>query len=155
MAIVMRGETIQIEGLAAFQRELAASVPAMAASLKACNLAAAQMIEKGAVESARAIGSTAAHAFVEGESIRARGQARGASVTLYGQGSHPEIFGAEFGANQYAQFKPWRGNQFTPDLWDDGGAGYVLMPTIRAKRDEVLALYREAVWNSVRFAFPE
>lgn len=147
---------IDVEGLAAFQRALRAAGPEVVLALKAANFTAAQTIVDASIRSARSQGGVAAHAFVAG-SIRAQAQQRNASITLNGgkRSAHPEILGAEFGSLRYHQFHSWRGNRYTPDLWDDGGAGYVLMPTIRAERERVLATYLEMVTGVLRFAFPD
>lgn len=55
------------------------------------------------------------------------------------------IWGAEFGAAAYRQFKPWRGN--------DSEAGYFLYPAVRAKSDMIEREYSAALLdalNSIR-----
>ncbi len=47
------------------------------------------------------------------------------------------MWGAEFGAIRWTQFKPWRGN--------DTGAGYFLWPTVRGESDAIGERYSEAL----------
>jgi hypothetical protein len=47
--------------------------------------------------------------------------------------------GGEFGAIQYKQFKPWRGNQFTDPLAQN--VGYALFPVLREEKEHILRAY--------------
>lgn len=88
-------------------------------------------------------GSVAAKAA---PSIRGSGRMTSAAVLL-GGAAYPFALGAEFGALQYPQFLPWKGNSEE--------AGYFLYPTIRAMEDEIREEYLDEVYGALeRRAFP-
>ena len=58
--------------------------------------------------------------------VKWSGTSKGAGITLK-YGTLPYAAGVEFGAKQYAQFRPWRGNRFTTT----GSTGYVVQDAIR------------------------
>lgn len=92
---------------------------------------------------AQAKASASAQGSVAGKtapSIRASGTQTSAAVLLGGPQA-PYALGAEFGALQYPQFKPWRGNG--PD------AGYFLYPTIRKMQREIAETYEDEVLSSL------
>jgi hypothetical protein len=69
-------------------------------------------------------------------SMRAGSNGKTAYVSLGGK-AYPYALGAEFGSVRYKQFQPWRGTG------DD--AGYFLYPTIRADKDNIEKMAKEAV----------
>jgi hypothetical protein len=87
-------------------------------------------------------------------SIKALRQAKAAIVSL-GGAKAPHAAGYEFGSMQLrktaagghtTQFPIWRGN--------GEDAGYFLHPTIREKRDEILAFYSLMIGELLKEAFP-
>lgn len=52
------------------------------------------------------------------------------------------IWGAEFGASQWTQFKPWLGS--------DTGAGYFLYPAVRARNEWIQDRYSEALDDALQ-----
>lgn len=100
--------------------------------IERANTKVADLVADEARATARGLGSTAAR--VSG-SIVVVDQGESAVVEL--GGGYPEAAGAEFGANQYPQFQPWRG------AGEDGG--YFLYPAIRANEDQIDHEYTEAL----------
>ena len=84
------------------------------------------------------------------ESLKGSAGAKEAVITLGGD-AYPFALGAEFGALQYKQFPPWRGNQFEPSA---DGTGYFLHPAIHADLNKIEDAYLDAIDDLTHQAFP-
>lgn len=145
----MASAGVEVRGLRDFQRQLRAID--MARDLRKTNKDAAELVVEAARRKARSLGSVHAEtARLNG--IRAAAEQRRAKVIL-GSARTPFAFGAEFGAKQYPQFPPWRGNQHTDP--DGSNVGYMIYPTIRETREEFLELYGDALEELAAKAFPD
>lgn len=101
-------------------------------------------VAEGVAQTARGLASSQGGVAAKtAPSIRAHGYTTGAAVSLGGSG-YPFAGGAEFGAVQYKQFKPWRGS--------DSSAGYFLYPAIRQDKDEAEQAYSDALDRLARKA---
>ena len=69
---------------------------------------------------------------------------RTAGVTLRAS-RFPWAMGAEFGAKQFAQFKPWTGNQFTLQF-----PGYIVQPSIGKLLPVIHARYADNVLKAFK-----
>ncbi len=136
---------IRVEGLEEFRAGLKKLGPEWPGKLGQINKRLTSMI----VTDARNRASTA-QAKKAAESLKASAGAKEAIVSLGGPGFEFAL-GAEFGALQYKQFPPWRGNQFAPA---EGGVGYFLMPAIHDDLGKIEAAYLDAVGDLTKQAFP-
>lgn len=115
--------------LAKLQRDLRDVAAGMDEAAKEADHNSAELVAEKASSAAHALGGVAARVA---PSINAQdGRA------VFGGPTYPEAKGAEFGALQFPQFKPWRG--------DGDGAGYFFTPSIRDTEDEVDQAYYDAV----------
>jgi hypothetical protein len=136
-----RSEAIQVNGLAAFQRELRRID--LAKDLRLANLAAAELVAGKARSRAAGLGGVAAKTA---PSIKAAAEQRRAKVTLGGP-RFPFAMGAEFGGQgrpTTQQFQPHRGR-----------TGYALYPTIRDTREEFIEVMARSLDELMRRAFPD
>lgn len=135
-----RAANLQVQGLEDFVRDLG-MIPSQ--------IAAAERVF-GAV-SARSIVERARQQALSGSSIQVKAAADilvGSTANTVVYGGKPWSMGAEFGAVQYPQFKPWRGNK------DE--AGYFLWPTIREFRNEdMLEQWVRIVYAQISKAFSD
>lgn len=146
MARIKTG-TVQVDGL----RELSKALKQLedknlGKELQKANKAAANLVASAAKGLATTLGSTPAHVA---PSIRASAGRQSASVSI-GGAAYPMAAGAEFGGQRRPttqQFQPWRGS--------DSNAGYFLYPTIRAKVDEIVGEYADALDELLGKAFPD
>lgn len=130
---------VQVEGLNELNRALRGlGGSELQKELKAAGLEVAKEVTSAARSRALSLGGVAAKTA---PSLKATGRNTGAGVS-FGGARFPFAAGAEFGSYQYAQFKPWRGNQ--------SDAGYFLYPTIRDKSDTIAETYQGAVDELVR-----
>lgn len=145
-------DAVQVHGLRDLQRGLAAASPELRRLLgKANKKIAEDLVAAPARRLAEQLGG--GHVRLARRSvISARGTSRSARVAL-NAGRVPDAFGQEFGAKQFPQFQPWRGNQWNPDT--DRGPGYVLHPTIRAARPRIIEEYADRLMDAMAAAFPE
>lgn len=141
-------ESLRIVGLAEFQRELKHVSKELGGDLRKANLAAAEVVASSARSRATSQGGVAAKSA---PSVKAAAEQRRAKVAI-GGAKYPFALGAEFGAKRYPQFKPWRGNQWQPDV---AGVGYFLHPAIRETRDAFMDAYERAIDQLMRRAFPD
>lgn len=137
----MAGRTnLQVQGLSDFVRDLG-MIPSQ--------VAAAERIF-GAV-SARSVVERARQQALSGSRIQVRSAGDvivGSAANTVMYGGKPWNMGAEFGAIQYPQFEPWRGNK------DE--AGYFLWPAIREFRDEdMLEQWVRIVYEQISKAFSD
>lgn len=139
----MDERVVNVAGLKDLSRELKAIDASWAKELAQAAKKAAQIIVTEARSRASSAGGVLAKAA---DSIAPGGTQRGGYVRLGGP-RWPYALGAEFGAKQYPQFKPWRGA--------DENGGYALYPAIRDKTDEVTDAYGEMVGDLTRRAFPD
>ncbi len=123
-------DAVEIRGLDDFRRALRSAGPAAARRLQVANKEVAQKVADQSSDAARARGGSAAKGA---KSITARARGQSAAVAIGGARA-PWMLGAEFGAKQYEQFPPWRGNQWQPF---SGGVGYFVHPAIRRMRAEI------------------
>jgi hypothetical protein len=139
----------RIQGLRQFQQELAKLGDSLPVSLREYNVRAATEIITDAKAKANAYAPQQGKAA---KSLRASRSASSVAVLLGDNRRYAFAMGSEFGARQYKQFPPWRGNQWTG--WEPG-PGYYLHPAIR----DVGAHVVDELWESIRAlayrAFPE
>ena len=142
----MAGE-FQIVGLRDFQRALGEMAEALPTSLREYNRIAAEEI----IEAAKGRATTP-QANKAAESLRSSRSASYVAIYLGDNRKYAFAEGSEWGARQYKQFPPWRGNQWMS--WG-GGPGYFLHPAIREIGTQVV----EELWESIRGlayrAFPD
>lgn len=136
-------ETVRVEGLADFQRELRKLDSKLPRELRVANLKAAEVVASDARSRAASLGGVARKTA---PSIKAAAEQRRSKVTLGGP-RFPYALGAEFGSIQHTQFKPWTGS--------DSSSGYFLYPAIRGTRDEFMDAYEDALDQLMRAAFPD
>lgn len=145
----MGSGTVQakIEGLKQFQQALAELGGALPESLRQFNIRAAEEIIGVARGKARRPQQALA-----AKSLRASRSASAVALFLGDNGRYAFARGAEWGARQYKQFPPWRGNQWKS--WG-GGPGYFLHPAIREVGQDVLDQYWESIRELRDRAFPD
>lgn len=136
-------ERIEVIGLKEFSKELRKLEGDWPKELRKAAKSAASLVANEAQRRARTVGGAIGKAA---PSIRPGGTQRGAYVKLGGD-RYPFALGGEFGAIRFKQFKPWRGS--------GGDAGYALYPAIRAKTDEVVEEFGDALDDISRQAFPD
>lgn len=128
----IRSGEVQVEGLVELQRALREMGPEFKKELPKVNKQVATFVAKDAQAAAYGLGSVAAKVA---PSVRASAGAGFAGVG-FGGPAYPFAGGAEFGALQYKQFQPWRGN--------GSDAGYFVYPTIRRDGGRIETEYSEA-----------
>lgn len=118
----MAASSVRVVGMRELQAALRRVDTALPRQLRLAGNAAVAGIVTGAQARARSQGGVAAKTA---PSIRAASEQRAAAVKI-GGARYPFALGAEFGAQRFRQFEPWRGNQWvmTP------GVGYFLHPEI-------------------------
>lgn len=146
---VRTGAGFQVQGLKPFLRELKAVGEEYPAAIKQANFDAASTVVSLARTRAGAVGVLQARR--NAQSLRAS-RSGFAAIVSGGGPRYPTFWGAEFGAKQWPQFKPWRGNRFGG--WE-GGPGYFLHPTIRDHGAKVLDDYVKALKKLESQAFPD
>lgn len=127
------GQGVRVVGLNDLNRALRELGPDLQRELKRTNLDVAQIVADDARSAALQLGGVAAHVA---PSIRASARNTAAGVSFGGAG-YPMAAGAEFGAYQFKQFQPWRGN--------DENAGYFVYPAIRQDADRIETEYGAAI----------
>lgn len=146
--IVSNGAAMYVEGLDDFTRGLRKMSDEFPNEMKQQNFKAADRLVKFAKARAMSQPGVAGKAA---QSLRATRTASYASIRGGGV-RYPYFYGAEFGAKRYAQFRSWRGNQFTG--WS-GGPGYFLHPTIRYEGPKIFQNYLNAIEElAAKTAFP-
>lgn len=135
-------ESIRVEGLRDFQRELRQMHKEWPRELRKAAKKAADLV---AEKTRSSFASRDGVAPKVAPSVKALAQQRSASVRIGGE-KYPYAMGAEFGSIEYKQFEPWRGA--------GTDAGYSLFPTIRETRDEVSETFGDAIDDVARRAFP-
>lgn len=126
-------EGVQVEGLRELNKGLRAMGPEAQKELKAVNRKVAELVAADSRAAALSLGGVAAKAA---PSIRVSASASGAGIG-FGGPRYPFAGGAEFGALNFKQFKPWRGN--------DSSAGYFVYPSIRRDADQIETEYTTAI----------
>ncbi len=146
---------IQVDGLKDFQKDLRAANRDFPKQLRVAGKDAAEIVAGRTRSSYARRGGVAPKVA---RSVKAMGEQRGASVKIGGK-RFPFALGAEFGGGKYrkgrpsprggytTQFPPWRGNGL--------GAGYSLMPTIRASQEEIVDQYADALDAIAKRCFPD
>lgn len=148
---------LDVEHLRDFQRELRALATdgTWTRQLRAGNKEVAEAVVDAATGIAGGLSALHRKAAT---SLKAMGEQRNASVRL-GSRTAPFALGAEFGAIRYAQFPPWRGNQWSFRGLDfsDHTTGYFLHPAIRALivNGEIQRRYGEMIERIASAAFPD
>lgn len=133
----MAASHVQIIGLKELRRDLRAWDRKAPRLVTAAHRKIAKRVKTKAQGRATGLGSVAAKSA---PAIGHIATMTGAGVKLDGV-KHPYALGAEFGALQYPQFKPWTGN--SPD------AGYFLYPTIREEQHEIKETYDQMVLSEL------
>ncbi|MDM4721845.1 hypothetical protein QTQ03_20425 [Micromonospora sp. WMMA1363] len=147
-AVTFNADAVRIEGLRDFVSALKAVDAQYPKAVRQANYdMAAELVARSKADAA-SVGGVARKAA---RSLRAARQAN-ASVVTGGGARYPYFWGAEFGARQYRQFKPWRGNQYGG--WS-GGPGYFLHPTIRSEAERLLDGYMARLDALAGEAFPD
>lgn len=127
----VKSGAIQVEGLARLNAALKELDNGLAKVAREGSKEIATDVAEKARGLAQSLGGVAAHVA---PSVKASVGAKSAGVAI-GGAAYPMAAGAEFGAYQYAQFQPWRGN--------GSGAGYFLYPTIREEAPEITERFLE------------
>lgn len=135
----MAADRIEVEGLRDLQRELRALDADAPKELRKANLEAAEVVAQATRQSFSSRGGVAPKVAA---SVRAVAQQRNASVKI-GGARFPYALGSNFGSLRYKQFpRPTK-----PD--------YSLFVSIKAKRDDVLDTYDDALKKLTKKAFPD
>lgn len=133
----IKSGAIQVDGLKELNQALRKLEPGFRKELKGLNLRVAKLVTEEARAVAYSLGGVAAHVA---PSLKAKGAQQSAGVEL----GDAAAAGAEFGAKQYKQFKPWKGNTET--------AGYFLYPTIRQDAAKIEAIYTDGLGTIIKRA---
>jgi hypothetical protein len=134
---VLGGTTGAVTGVDEFARALRKVSPQLKRELDKQNRAIGRVVVADAKSAASGVSRQAAKAAT---SLRASAARGGVAISLGGSRA-PFALGAEYGAKKYAQFMPWRGNQWTTT---PTGVGYFMHPTIRAAVPNVVDKYLDA-----------
>src|SRR4051812_36049016 len=126
------GTTQAVTGATEFAAALRRMAPEVKRQFDRQNRTIGKLVIERAQARAQSVGKQAAAAS---RSMRATASGGGVGIRL-GSGV-PFALGAEFGAKQYPQFMPWRGNQWTVE---PGSVGYFMHPTIRDMVPEITGL---------------
>lgn len=130
----------QYEGLRDFIRDLGVAPSRLDEAEQIFLGVAANSIVVQAKERANAVSRLANKAAMD---VR-----KGTQPGIVTYGGEAYSMGAEFGALQYKQFKPWKGNK------DD--AGYFLWPSVRDFRDrDMMKQWVKEAWKVIRPIFPD
>lgn len=129
------GAGVQVVGLADFVRDLRTIDRGLPRAVSAAHRSIATVIRDESRSEADSLGGVHAKSA---PAISSTGQQRKAAIRIDGD-RFPFALGAEFGAKRYAQFPEWRGNQWQPE--GDSGVGYMVHPTIRNARDDIVEIY--------------
>lgn len=139
-------QSIQVDGLDQFRRELKSISPALVKEMAKLNQEAAQIIvdkvEPKTAQQRKVIAG-----------VKAARQARGAVVRTQNTTRHPFAIGAFFGARRYHQFPEWIGNQWDPGDSVDGRYGVAF--AVHDGLEEVMDRYGDGLEELARRAFPD
>lgn len=131
---------IEVEGLKDFQRALKDAGGDFPKELRLASKEAAKVVATGTRQSFL---SRAGVAPKVAASVKVLASQRGAAVRIGGN-KFPYALGSNFGSVRFRRFPMFAGH----------GSDYSLYKTIKAKRDEVIEVYGEAVDRIARKAFP-
>jgi hypothetical protein len=142
---------VRVQGLDDFRRELRRMGARVTTRLSAANQDVADrlVVNPARREAQGQPGATGK--LAEGSTIRAARRQKASVVVIGGTTKSPWALGAEFGAKQYPQFPPFRGNQFDSS---GGDAGYAVHPVIRRNLPDIETAYLDAMEDLAAFAFP-
>lgn len=150
MVKVRSEDFIVIDGLTEYRREIKDASPKLARELGKALGAAVEPIAKDARGRATSQGGALGKAS---KSIKAKRSQTGA-ILEGGGDAFPMFLGGEFGAKQYPQFEPWRGNQWPgTDVPED--VGYALHPALRDGADDLVDAIGNAIEDVYSAAFPD
>lgn len=148
---VRTGAGFEVQGLKSFLKELKAVGAEYPAAVKQANFDAASQIV--GIARGRAGAAGVVQSRRNAQSLKAS-RSGTAAIVSGGGPRYPTFWGAEFGAKRWAQFKPWRGNQWRG--WEGaGGGGYFLHPTIRDRGPSILNEYVKTLRKLESQAFPD
>lgn len=134
---VIGGTTQAITGAAEFAAALRRMAPQIKREFDSQNRNIAKLVIARGQAKAVAVGKQQAAAA---RSMKASAAGGGVAIRL-GAGV-PFALGAEYGAKQYPQFLPWKGNQWTVE---PGNVGYFMNPAIRDSVPDITRMYFESV----------
>lgn len=140
MARQVAATGVRVDGIAELHRALKRLDPELEKELKRANKSIAQFVADDARAAAYSLGGVAAKVA---PSVKANAGSGWAGISLGGS-AYPMAGGAEFGAYQYHQFKPWRGN--------NSDAGYFMYPAIRQDADRIETEWKDAADAAIRKA---
>lgn len=146
-------QDVRLVGLKEFQRALKAAGAASGKEIGAANHKVASKVVEWARSEARGQKGATGKLASDRTALRATRKQKAASVVINASNERLRgwALGAEFGSLQFAQFKPWRGNQF--DIIGSG-PGYALHPAIREHIDDIEDMYFDAL-DELAKAFPD
>jgi hypothetical protein len=133
---VAGADRVYVLGLRDFLRELKAVGVELPKEVRKTNLEVAQFVVGEAISTAVALGGVHEKAS---PAMKAAGQQRYALAKIDSR-KYPFALGAEFGGGGRSTTR-----QFPPHRGSGSDAGYALYPTIRAKTDEIVERYGEAL----------
>lgn len=139
----MTVEPVQVIGLKQLQRDLRDLDAKLPRELRKVNLSVAQMVVEKAQSAAGGVSRQASAAAASG--LKAAAEQRSAAVIL--RVVRGFELGAEFGALQWHQFMPWKGNS--------GDAGYFMYPTIRAENEHIVEAYVQRLTELLNKVYPD
>lgn len=135
-------EPVQIIGLREFLAELRTVDSTLPRQIGKASKAAADL---AASRTRASFSARSGVAPKVADSVRSSGLQRAAYVQIGGD-AYPFALGSEFGSVRFKQFPSYRGS--------GGDAGYSLYPSVRASREEIVAIYGDSVIDALRRAFP-
>lgn len=134
-----KSETIRVEGLTEFRKELAKLTEAtFTKELKDAHYEVASKV----LNKAKGAASTRLEQKAA-QSLKASKSASFAQIS-YGGPGYPFAMGAEFGSKRYRQFRQHLGR-----------TGYFVYPSVRALNSEIARIYLDAVTKIASKAFPD
>lgn len=152
--MAFKSEAIQVEGLSEFRRELKKMMSDHPKAMNEANHEVAQLVvdRSQTKASSTSITNVAGNrvgpsAFERLAGTMSAGKAATKSSVRFGGAGVPDAQGWEFGAAAHRQFGPWRGS--------GGDAGYVVFPTIRESREDIVEIYGDKLEDLAARAFPQ
>lgn len=143
-----RPGSVEIRGLADFQRELRALDRKLGSELRKSLKDAAEIVAEAARRKAQGLGGVIAKA---GPSIKAQAEQRAAKVS-FGSAKFPFAGGAFMGSIAYSQFRPWVGNTWR--VGERGEGPYAINEAIADKEDELVEAVDDNLGRLAGRAFP-
>lgn len=154
---------LSVHGLKEFRSEMRKALADQPKAMNEVNHAVAQFVVDRSAKTARAQSGhrtqagnpISVAAFVRVHASMTASKAASRSSVRIGGARYPDTLGWEYGAKGKRQFAPWRGNQWVDAGFGHGGPGYVVHPTIREHREQIIEMYGDMLDELAARAFPD